>query len=166
LSALSKLVSYIYLPITALDWAKMDRSINPLRPWRIYATCPISMPSDPQQNGGRLQDWIGVRPYSHDHLCSRSTVPALLGSSVKKASQGGYIAVNTPGTPALILLATGSEVGFCVKAAKACEGSRSLAKAGHCSSCRQQHALPRSIFASIPRLPSQCLAMKHSYLES
>ncbi len=77
------------------------------------------MPSDPQQNGGRLQDWIGVRPYSHDHLCSRSTVPALLGSSVKKASQGGYIAVNTPGTPALILLATGSEVGFCVKAAKA-----------------------------------------------
>ena len=50
--------------------------------------------------------------------CSRSDVKALFGSSIAKASRGGYAAVETEGTPDLILVSTGSEVGFCVTAAE------------------------------------------------
>mmetsp|Transcript_25803 Transcript_25803/g.39590 ORF Transcript_25803/g.39590 Transcript_25803/m.39590 type:complete len:689 (-) Transcript_25803:13-2079(-) len=49
---------------------------------------------------------------------SRSTVKGLYGSSVEKASKGGYVAVETDGTADLILVSSGSEVGFCVEAAK------------------------------------------------
>lgn len=49
--------------------------------------------------------------------CSRSTVPALQGSSIENATMGAY-AVVTCESPALILVATGSEVGPCVEAAK------------------------------------------------
>ena len=49
---------------------------------------------------------------------SRSTVKGLFGSSVEKASKGGYVAVETDGTADLILVSSGSEVGFCVDAAK------------------------------------------------
>jgi transketolase len=49
--------------------------------------------------------------------CSRSTVPALQGSSIENATMGAY-AVVACGSPALILVATGSEVGPCVEAAK------------------------------------------------
>jgi transketolase len=49
--------------------------------------------------------------------CSRSAVPALVGSSVEKAMMGAYICVDIE-NPALILIGTGSEVGPCVSAAK------------------------------------------------
>ncbi len=49
--------------------------------------------------------------------CSRSTVTSLQGSTVEKALKGAYIAVEVE-HPALILISTGSEVGFCVSAAK------------------------------------------------
>lgn len=48
--------------------------------------------------------------------CSRSTVPALEGSSIDKALKGAYICVEVE-NPALILIGTGSEVGICVEAA-------------------------------------------------
>ena len=50
--------------------------------------------------------------------CSRSTVPGIVGSSVEKACMGAYAAVESE-SPALILVATGSEVGPCLAAAKA-----------------------------------------------
>lgn len=50
--------------------------------------------------------------------CSRSTVPGLELSSIDAACKGAYICVTTDGTPDLILVATGSEVGPCVEAAK------------------------------------------------
>lgn len=50
--------------------------------------------------------------------CSRSTVPAILGSSIEKACLGAYAAMESE-SPALILVATGSEVGPCLVAAKA-----------------------------------------------
>jgi len=50
--------------------------------------------------------------------CSRSTVPAIVGSSVEKACMGAYAAIESE-SPALILVATGSEVGPCMDAAKA-----------------------------------------------
>jgi transketolase len=49
--------------------------------------------------------------------CSRSTLKALEGSSVEKALMGAYAAVSCD-DPRLILVATGSEVGICVDAAK------------------------------------------------
>lgn len=48
--------------------------------------------------------------------CSRSTVPALAGSSIEKAMKGAYACVEEV-NPALILIGTGSEVGICVEAA-------------------------------------------------
>jgi transketolase len=50
--------------------------------------------------------------------CSRSSVPALFGSSIENGAKGGYVAVDVENA-ALILISTGSEVGFCVDAAKA-----------------------------------------------
>jgi len=49
---------------------------------------------------------------------SRSKVKALFGSSVEKAKKGAYIAVGTDSDPNLILVSSGSEVEFCVKAAE------------------------------------------------
>jgi len=49
--------------------------------------------------------------------CSRSTVPNLEKSSIELASKGGYVAVEEA-NPDLILIATGSEVGPCLEAAK------------------------------------------------
>jgi transketolase len=45
-------------------------------------------------------------------------VPGLAGSSIEKALKGAYVAVD-PDSPSLVLIATGSEVGACVEAAKA-----------------------------------------------
>jgi transketolase len=50
--------------------------------------------------------------------CSRSTVPALFGSSIENGAKGGYVAVHVENA-ALILISSGSEVGFCVDAARA-----------------------------------------------
>merc|ERR1712238_556208 len=51
--------------------------------------------------------------------CSRSTVVGLYGSTIEKAMKGAYIAVEAEGeTAQLILVSTGSEVGFCVEALK------------------------------------------------
>jgi len=42
--------------------------------------------------------------------CSRSGVPAIAGSSIEKAAKGAYVALEAA-SPALIIVATGSEVG-------------------------------------------------------
>lgn len=49
--------------------------------------------------------------------CSRSTVPALESSTIAKASMGAYVVIE-PANPVLTLVATGSEVGPSVEAAK------------------------------------------------
>lgn len=49
--------------------------------------------------------------------CSRGTVDALEFSDVEKAAKGGYAVLEEP-NPDLILVASGSEVGCCVQAAK------------------------------------------------
>jgi transketolase len=50
--------------------------------------------------------------------CSRTGVPALENSSIAKACTGAYTAIEPATTPELILVATGSEVGPTVVAAK------------------------------------------------
>lgn len=49
---------------------------------------------------------------------SRQGLPNLAGSSIEGVSKGAYAVVECDGTPDLILIGTGSEVGLCVDAAK------------------------------------------------
>lgn len=49
--------------------------------------------------------------------CCRSTVPNLFSSSIENSSKGAYVAIDAEQTQ-LILVSTGSEVGFCVTAAE------------------------------------------------
>ena len=56
---------------------------------------------------------------------SRQGLPILAGSSVEKVLKGAYVLQDcTGGAPQLTLVATGSEVGVCVEAAKLLEGVR------------------------------------------
>ncbi len=48
---------------------------------------------------------------------SRQNLPNLVGSSIENAMKGAYVLSDSEGTPELILIGTGSEVGLCVKAA-------------------------------------------------
>ncbi len=49
---------------------------------------------------------------------SRQKLPNLAGSSIEKATKGGYVLSDSNGTPDLILIGTGSEVELCVNAAE------------------------------------------------
>lgn len=52
-------------------------------------------------------------------LClSRQGLPNLAGSSIEGVTKGAYAVVDCEGTPDLILIGTGSEVGLCVQAAE------------------------------------------------
>lgn len=51
--------------------------------------------------------------------CTRQTVTGMFGSSVDKALKGAYTVIESDGTPALIIVATGSEVGLSAKAVEA-----------------------------------------------
>ncbi|MCU0567045.1 MAG: transketolase [Oculatellaceae cyanobacterium Prado106] len=57
---------------------------------------------------------------------SRQNVPSLAGSSAEGVQKGAYAVVDCQGTPDLILIGTGSEVGLCVTAAEklASEGKK------------------------------------------
>merc|ERR1712127_264829 len=60
--------------------------------------------------------------------CSRGTVAPLEHSSRDRAMKGGYAVIQEEGegTPDLVLVATGTEVGFCVDAAKALASEHSI----------------------------------------
>ncbi|MCS6812124.1 MAG: transketolase [Cyanobacteria bacterium] len=49
---------------------------------------------------------------------TRQGLPNLAGSSIAAVAKGAYAIVDCDGTPDIILIATGSEVGLCVKAAE------------------------------------------------
>lgn len=53
---------------------------------------------------------------------SRQNVPNLAGSSIEGVAKGAYAVIDCDGTPDLILIATGTEVGLCVKAAEQLTG--------------------------------------------
>jgi transketolase len=52
--------------------------------------------------------------------CTRTNVPALELSTIDKACRGAYAVVEAE-SPGLVLVATGSEVGICIKAANTLE---------------------------------------------
>ncbi|XHX80473.1 MAG: transketolase [Stenomitos frigidus ULC029] len=49
---------------------------------------------------------------------TRQAVPNLAGSSIDGVAKGAYAVIDSDGTPDVILIGTGSEVGLCVKAAE------------------------------------------------
>ena len=49
---------------------------------------------------------------------SRQAVPNLAGSSIDGVAKGAYAVIDVDGTPDVILIGTGAEVGLCVKAAE------------------------------------------------
>ncbi|MBL1175014.1 transketolase [Pantanalinema sp. GBBB05] len=53
---------------------------------------------------------------------SRQNVPNLAGSSIEGVAKGAYAVIDCDGTPDLILIGTGTEVGLCVKAAEQLAG--------------------------------------------
>ncbi|MBW4696118.1 MAG: transketolase [Lyngbya sp. HA4199-MV5] len=55
---------------------------------------------------------------------SRQAVPNLAGSSIEGVAKGAYTVIESDGTPDLILIGTGSEVGLCVKAAEQLTGKK------------------------------------------
>ncbi len=56
-------------------------------------------------------------------LClSRQGLPNLAGSSIEGVTKGAYTVVDCEGTPDVILIGTGSEVGLCVQAAEKLSG--------------------------------------------
>jgi transketolase len=57
---------------------------------------------------------------------TRQNVPNLAGSSMEGTAKGAYPVIDCEGTPDLILMGTGSEVGLCVDAAAklAAEGTK------------------------------------------
>lgn len=57
---------------------------------------------------------------------SRQAVPNLAGSSIEGVAKGAYAVIECEGTPDLILIGTGAEVGLCVQAAEklASEGTK------------------------------------------
>ena len=55
---------------------------------------------------------------------SRQNLPNLAGSSIEGVAKGAYPVIDCEGTPELILIGTGSEVGLCVQVAEKLEGRK------------------------------------------
>ena len=91
--------------------------VETLETLRSIPNLLVYRPADCNETSGAYQ--VALERHSTPTVicCSRSGVPALEQSSKEKAATGAYIAVDTDGPPALILIGTGSEVGPCLQAA-------------------------------------------------
>eukprot|EP00934_Nitzschia_sp_Nitz4_P009298 Nitzschia sp. Nitz4//scaffold87_size112219//109455//111663//NITZ4_004095-RA/size112219-augustus-gene-0.55-mRNA-1//1//CDS//3329559432//9288//frame0 len=93
-------------PIEALENLRSMPNINV---WR---------PADSNETSAAYKSGLECHETPTVICCSRSTVKGLFGSSIEKAGKGAYIALDTADSPDLILVSTGSEVGFCISAAE------------------------------------------------
>mmetsp|Transcript_5031 Transcript_5031/g.14686 ORF Transcript_5031/g.14686 Transcript_5031/m.14686 type:complete len:703 (+) Transcript_5031:355-2463(+) len=91
--------------------------IETLESLRSMPNINVFRPADTNEMNATYEIALKTRTTPSVICCSRSNLPALYGSSAEKALKGAYIAVDAE-SPALILVATGSEVGPCVKAAE------------------------------------------------
>lgn len=77
-------------------------------------------PADSDEMTAAYQSAIECRETPSVIACSRSTVTGLFGSSKEKALKGAYTVIEASEDPAkLIIVSTGGEVGFCLKAIEA-----------------------------------------------
>jgi transketolase len=120
LSALSRFgVLYVFThdSIGLGEDGPTHQPIETLENLRSMPNINVFRPADSNEMNAAYQVALTKRETPTAICCSRSGVPALYGSSVEKACKGGYVAVDVEEC-ALILVATGSEVGACVKAAE------------------------------------------------
>ncbi|MBD2120524.1 transketolase [Trichocoleus sp. FACHB-262] len=78
----------------------------------------VMRPADGNETSGAYKVAVEERKRPTLMALSRQALPQLNGSSIEGVSKGAYILSGGEGTPDLILLATGSEVQLCVKAAE------------------------------------------------
>jgi transketolase len=82
----------------------------------------VMRPADGNETSGAYKVAVENRKRPTLLALSRQGLPQLAGSSVEGTAKGAYILSDSDGTPDLILIATGSEVPLCVKAAEQLRG--------------------------------------------
>jgi transketolase len=94
--------------------------VESLESLRCMPNINVCRPADSNETSASYQIGLASSKTPTVICCSRSTVKGLAGSTVEKALKGAYAAIESE-SPALIIIATGSEVGPCVDAAKGLE---------------------------------------------
>lgn len=92
--------------------------IETLESMRSMPNINVWRPADSNETSAAYKSGLECNETPTVICCSRTTVKGLFGSSIEKAGKGAYVAVDTDGTPDLILVSTGTEMEFCVGAAE------------------------------------------------
>ncbi|ABA23251.1 transketolase [Trichormus variabilis ATCC 29413] len=94
--------------------------IETLASLRAIPNLTVIRPADGNETSGAYKVAIERAKNNAPTLLAftRQNVPNLAGTSIDNVAKGGYIVVDTDGTPDLILIGTGSELSLCVTAAE------------------------------------------------
>ncbi|MBD2019986.1 transketolase, partial [Leptolyngbya sp. FACHB-36] len=92
--------------------------IETLAALRAIPNLLVFRPADGTETSGAYKVAIERRKQPSLLAMTRQALPQLEGSSIEGVARGGYIVSNSLDLPDLILIATGSEVSLCVKAAE------------------------------------------------
>jgi len=90
-----------------IEQLEQIRSMPNINLWR---------PADSDEMAASYKSAAECRETPSVIACTRQTVTGMFGSSVEKASKGAYTVIESEETPAVIIVATGSEVGISAKA--------------------------------------------------
>lgn len=94
--------------------------IETLASLRAIPNLTVIRPADGNETSGAYKIAIEKAKKNEPTLLAftRQNVPNLAGTSIEGVTKGGYILVDSDGTPDIILIGTGSEVSLCVTAAE------------------------------------------------
>jgi transketolase len=94
--------------------------IETLASLRAIPNLTVIRPADGTETSGAYKVAIESSKAGNPTLLafSRQNLPNLPGTSIAGVAKGGYIIVDSQGTPDIILIGTGSEVNLCVTAAE------------------------------------------------
>ncbi len=94
--------------------------IETLASLRAIPNLTVIRPADGNESSGAYKIAIENSKQHKPTLMafSRQNLPSLAGSSMEGVAKGGYAVIDCEGTPDIILIGTGSEVGLCVTAAE------------------------------------------------
>lgn len=94
--------------------------IETLASLRAIPNLCVIRPADGNETSGAYKIAIEKAKKNEPTLLAftRQNVPNLAGTSIEGVAKGGYIVVDSEGTPDLILIGTGSELSLCVTAAE------------------------------------------------
>ncbi|WP_017656050.1 transketolase [Fortiea contorta] len=94
--------------------------IETLASLRAIPNLTVFRPADGTETSGAYKVAIERAKQNAPSLLAftRQNVPNLAGTSIEGVSKGGYVVVDSEGTPDIILIGTGSELSLCVTAAE------------------------------------------------